>query len=143
MRIGQIAPWASPGGQPARPPQPPQRKHGGGRAKTSPEATQTVLSVLDGGASIKHAAETAGVSWPTARAIWIRERGTWPPPGLGRSSNGHGRPPRKLTDRQAARAAQRIDAGETHAAVARNLGVSRPTLYRAIERLTSSEGKQS
>lgn len=140
MRIGQLAPWASPPGQSPPPPQPPQGKHGGGRARTSPQATQAVLSALDSGQSVKAAAKAGRVSWPTAKAIWKRERKTWPPPGLGKPSNGGGRPPRKLTDEQAAKAAQRIEGRETVTAVAASLKVSRQTLYRAIERLNQEGG---
>ena len=140
MRIGQIAPWASPGGQPPAPPQPPPRKREGGRAKSSPEATQAVLAKLDAGESIASAARAGDVSWPTARAIWIRERHTWPPPGLGQgSSRGRGAPPRKLTSEQAAEAARRIQAGATVWATAKDLGVSRATLYRALERLKEQQ----
>lgn len=136
MRIAQRSPFAAPGGQPPPPPEPPRRKHTGGR-HTSPEAEETVLRELGQGASAKAAADAAGVHRHTVRRIWERHGHTWPPPGAGKRARQQGRP-RKLTRKQALKAARRIEGGEAKTAVARSLGVSLSTLYRALGRLNES-----
>lgn len=133
MHGTQPSPFAAPGGQPP-PPVPPRRKHTGGR-HASPEAEQTVLRELGQGESVKTAADAAGVDRRTVRRIWERHGHTWPPPGLGKRASPGGRPSRKLIPGLAALAAKAIQGGEAKAAVARDLGVSRSTLYRALGRL--------
>ena len=115
----------------------------GGRPATPPETVETILRLLKSGENILAVAEATGVSPTQVRRVWKNSGEKNPPPGRGqpRRPGGFGHPV-SLTEAQVRDAARLLRQGETPSAAARMLGVSRATLYRALDRL-EQENKES
>ena len=117
--------------------QPPETGAKGGRPATSPETAEAILRLLKSGENISAVAEATGVSLHAVRNVWKRSGAKKPPPGRGqaRRPGGFGSKAPDITKAQVRDAARLLKSGETISTAARLLGVSRATLYRALDRL--------